>query len=137
MAEFEDNRAGRLAQKTLAYEVTSLVHGTQAADSVKRISEALFESADYNSLTSEDFTLLKAELPSVTTAAGSSLVDLLVETSLASSKGEARRFLESNAIYVNGEQIPLSKSTVDADDAIAGHVVLRRGRNSLAILELR
>ena len=136
MTEFEADRAGRLAQKTLAYEVTKVVHGKAAADSVKRLSETLFSGTDYSHLKAADFSLLKAELPNVKVKPGSSLIDALVATKLASSKGEARRFLESNAIYINGQQIPLNKDRLDATDAIAGHVVLRRGRNVMAVLEL-
>lgn len=127
-AEFEQNRAGRSAQKRLAYEVTKLVHGADRADSVRRISDVLFGSGDYASLKAEDFAELKTELP-YAEGGSQAIADILIESGLASSKSEARRFLEGNAIYINGAQIPLSKTTIDADDAIAGHVVIRRGKN--------
>ena len=47
MKEFEDNRGERLAQKTLAYEVTKLVHGKEQADRVKRVSEVLFGNEEF------------------------------------------------------------------------------------------
>ena len=127
-AEFEQNRAGRSAQKRLAYEVTKLVHGADRADSVRRISDVLFGGGDYASLKAEDFAELKTELP-YAEGGSQAIADILIESGLASSKSEARRFLEGNAIYINGAQIPLSKTTIDADDAIAGHVVIRRGKN--------
>lgn len=127
-AEFEQNRAGRSAQKRLAYEVTKLVHGADRADSVRRISDVLFGGGDYASLKAEDFAELKTELP-YAEGGSQAIADILIESGLASSKSEARRFLDGNAIYINGAQIPLSKTTIDADDAIAGHVVIRRGKN--------
>src|SRR5690606_34318626 len=61
--QFEMDRSSRIAQKALAYEVTKLIHGQDRAESVKRISQVLFSGADYSSLTSEDFSQLKLELP--------------------------------------------------------------------------
>ncbi len=136
MNDFEDRRQNRRAQKELAYEVTKLVHGAKTAEDVKKISEVMFGSDDYNSLTKKDFELLKAELPVVDARVSNDLVEILVAGKLASSKGEARRFLLGNAIYINGLQIPLEKTFVDDDDVIAGHVVVRRGKNASVIVEM-
>lgn len=127
-SRFEHDRAARLAQKTLAYEVTRLVHGQERADSVKRLSETLFGGADYSALTAADFELLKNELPY---AEGGELpiADVLVANGLASSKSEARRFLDSKAIYLNGRQVDTGKTMIERSDVIAGHVVVRRGKN--------
>jgi tyrosyl-tRNA synthetase len=136
MDSFNDDRSSRLAQKTLAYEVTKLVHGQDRADSLVRISEVLFGGRAYGELTVDDFEALGAELGLFEAVAGVELAGSLVDAGLASSKGEARRYLDANAIYVNGSQIPLSKTTLDIDDAIAGHVVLRRGKNSQVVIKL-
>lgn len=136
MERFNEDKAIRLAQKTLAYEVTALVHGTNVAESVKRVSKVLFGGESYAKLTLDDFKVLKGELPVLKASKTADLIDLLVEGKLASSKGEARRFLSSNAIYVNGEQIPLEKTTLDDKDTIAGHAVLRRGKNASVVVEL-
>ncbi len=134
MAEFNENRAGRSAQKTLAYEVTKMIHGDERADSVVRVSEVLFGVKPYSELTGEDFEVLRKEVPSIERQAGSELLEVLTETGLASSKGEARRLLESNAVYINGSQIPLSKQTIDESDVLNGHVVIRKGKNSTAVI---
>lgn len=127
--------SNRLAQKRLAYEVTTLVHGQQIAESVQRASEVLFGGQDYQHLTEGDFTVLKTEL---IYAEGPSqqLVDLLVTHGLAKSKTEARQFLESNAIYVNGQQISLNKSSVDNSDTIHGYVIIRRGKNQQMLYKI-
>lgn len=130
MDEFNTDRSSRKAQKTLAYEVTAITHGTDRAESVKRISEVLFGGRDYKELTEIDFTELSKELGVFEVNAGADLAETLVSAGLAKSKGEARRFLESNAIYINGSQIPLNKTTFGNEDMLNGHAVLRRGKNA-------
>jgi len=137
MAEFNNDRSARAAQKTLAYEVTKTVHGQDRADSVKRISEVLFGNREYSELTVADFEELHKELGLLEVQAGADLAGALVDSKLASSKTEARHFLEANAIYINGSQIPLSKTTLDQDDAINGFAVLRRGKNSQVIVKIQ
>ncbi len=127
--QFDTDRSARIAQKTLAYEATCLVHGADRADSVRKISEVLFGGRPYDELKAADFEELARELP-VVRGTKQALVDILVEGSLASSKGEARRFLESNAVYINGSQIPLSQTNLDVSDAIDGYAVVRRGKNN-------
>lgn len=136
MAGFDSDRAGRLAQKTLAFEVTRIVHGLERAESVKRISEVLFGVRDYKELTTHDFEALSLELGEYQASNGVEIAGALVDAGLATSKGEARRFLDSNAIYVNGSQVPLSKTTLDRDDSISGYIVLRRGKNAQVIVKL-
>jgi len=135
MFDHDQNKSARLAQKTLAFEVTSIVHGQNRAESIRRISQTLFEGGNYSELTKADFTELKSELPTTKAPNGTELVDLLVSVGLASSKGEGRRFLESNAIYINGSQIPLAKTSIEADDFIDGFCIIRRGKNANALLE--
>ncbi len=136
MDEFNSDRSDRAAQKTLAFQVTKIVHGADRSESVKRISEVLFGGREYTELTSDDFEQLGRELGLFEATNGVDLAGALVDAGLASSKGEARHFLESNAIYINGSQIPLSKNTLDASDAINGHVVLRRGKNAQVVIRL-
>lgn len=134
MNQFNENRSQRLAQKTLAYEVTRIVHGNNRADSVLRMTGVLFGEMNYADLKSDDLESLAKELGAVKACLGSELAQVLVDAHLAQSKSEARRFLDSNAIYVNGSQIPLSKSTIDQDDVIHGYVVIRRGKNAQKVV---
>lgn len=133
--DFNTDRSTRIAQKALAYEVTKLVHGEERAESVKRISEVLFGKGDYSQLTEEDFVLLKQELPVVDAQPGKTvLVEALVAAGLANSNGEARRFMQSNAVYINGEQCSSNKIEFDEHDIIAGHAIMRRGKNASAVI---
>lgn len=132
MSAHNEARNNRLAQKHLAYEVTKLVHGEARAKSIQILSETLFGGKPYSELSAVDFKELEGELPVVS---GTDLVDLIVDSGLASSKGEARRFLSGNAIYINGSQIPLEKTQLDEDDFIDGYCVIRRGKNSNALVK--
>lgn len=137
MEAHNESRSNRLAQKHLAYEVTRLVHSEERANSVRRMSEVLFGDQDYNTLNSNDFKELSGELETTQAQVGQDLAELLVTLKLASSKGEARRFLQSNAIYINGQQLSLEKTTVDPVDIIDGFVVVRRGKNATGLLEIK
>jgi tyrosyl-tRNA synthetase len=136
MTNFNADRGSRTAQKYLAYEVTKIVHGQDRADSVKRISEVLFGGRVYKELTATDFEELGRELGVVKINNNEDLAEVIVKAGLATSKGEARRFLESNAIYINGSQIPLSQTTIGQDDATDGFIVLRRGKNSQVVVRI-
>lgn len=128
MAEFQADRAGRAAQKLLAYEVTKLVHGEARAESAKRASSVLFGGADFAELGSEEIAMLKEELPVV---AAQGLAATIVAAGLASSNSEAMRFLQSGAISVNGQKI--DANTEQPFPKIAN--LLKRGKNSFAIVE--
>lgn len=126
--EFNADRPARLAQKTLAFEVTKLVHGQQKAESVRRVSEVLFGGGHYHSLTNQDFDVLKAELPVV--KAQDTLARTLVEAGLASSNTEAVNFITGGAVYINGQrvragEIPRFKHGLN---------ILKRGKNSFAVV---
>jgi tyrosyl-tRNA synthetase len=137
MEAHNEARSNRLAQKKLASEVTTIVHGRERAESIARLSDVLFGDDDYKNLLEADFIELKAELPTVAIQEGADLVDALVSVNLASSKGEARRFLNSNAIYINGEQLSLEKVSFDVSDFTNGYCVIRRGKNANALIELQ
>jgi tyrosyl-tRNA synthetase len=136
MQKFATDRASRLAQKTLAYEVTKLIHGQKAADTQVNIAEALFSGGPLN-LGPDEYQALEAELPVAQVPknmAQGDLLEALVATKLASSKTEARRFLQSGAIYINNIQIESGDGIIyDASD---NHAVIRRGKNTQAILKI-
>lgn len=135
MHEFKAHPERRHAQKTLAYEVTKLVHGETRATSVQKVSGVLYGATAYTDLEEADFELLQQELKIVEAKKDeSSIVAALVEAGLASSNGEARRFLANNAVYINGSQIPLDKTQFGDEDDIHGFCVLRIGKNKNAVV---
>ena len=114
----------RLAQRTLAREVTTLVHGEARANEVIRVTEVLFGKADFSSLTSDDLTVLAQEIPSV--GVGVWVIDALVDRKVASSKGEARRLIGNGAISVNGLKIT-------EDQQINAPSLIKKGKNSFIV----
>lgn len=131
--EMSHDAASRPAQKRLAYEVTKIVHGEDRAESVQKISNVLFGGAEYSDLEAKDFRELEAELPTSEVGNEYSLVDFMVESGLASSNTEARRFLSDSAVYINGSQLPLDQSHFTEHDFINGYAIVRRGKNTLAL----
>ncbi|MER7798166.1 tyrosine--tRNA ligase [Microbacterium sp. NPDC096154] len=121
----------RAAQKRLALEVTTTVHGPAAANAAIAASEALFGKGDLAALDAATLASALRELPHVEVPAGTPVVQALVETKLVSSASEARRAIAQGGVSLDGTK-------VDADDAaVAGTLpgrvsVLRRGKKALA-----
>ncbi len=135
MGEFNDKRGARLAQKTLAFEATKLVHGQAAAEAQQRIAKVLFGGEDALELGEAEFKDLEKELPAARVPKAISqddLISALVETGLASSKTEARQFLGSGAIYINNQKMP---GDFHFDSRSRSAVMVRRGKNNNAILK--
>ncbi len=128
-------KSARIAQKRLAHEVTKLIHGEQRAKSVQNISEVLFGDKDYSHLTPSDFTELSSELKKVNANHGADLLEIIVNLNLANSKGEARRFVNSGAIYINDIQINSEKITLEEKDFINSYCIIRRGKNTNALVQ--
>lgn len=136
LADFTVNKASRIAQKTLAYEVTKIVHGKDKADAVARVTAVLFGGAPYAELQGKDFDALTAELPVVKAAVGDDLTALITTAGLAASNSEARRFLEQGSIYLNGQQEAPGRTLTGEDRLADSHAILRRGKNANAILQI-
>jgi tyrosyl-tRNA synthetase len=124
-AKQQENPGARDVQKALAYEVTKLVHGGQAAESAKKVTAVLFGGAAFAELSADDVELLAQEIP--TAGTGSSVVDLLVEGGMVVSKGEARRLILGGAISVNGEKL------LD-DMTISQSSLIKKGKNSFLLV---
>ncbi|AZS43425.1 tyrosine--tRNA ligase [Microbacterium oleivorans] len=121
----------RAAQRRLAMEVTTTVHGLQAASAVVAASEALFGQGDLTALDAPTLRTALEELPNVTAVDQISVVQALIETGLVSSAGEARRAISQGGVSVDGVKV------VDGEQLITGTLpggvsVLRRGKKTLA-----
>jgi tyrosyl-tRNA synthetase len=122
----------REAQRALAFEVTSLVHGRDEASRAAHASTVLF-SEEIASLDEQTLTDVFADAPStVLPREPASLVDVLASTALAKSKSDARRHLESGAVYVNNRKVTDGAAKLDPSvDALHGRwTVLRRGKGA-------
>ena len=125
----------RAAQKTLAAQVTALVHGRSATEMVQRASQVLFGKADPSSV--DPATLVDATdaLPHASMAPDALIVDALVATELAASRGAARRLIAEGGVSLNNAKVVDPEAALASSDFLGGHVaVLKRGRKSLAAL---
>jgi tyrosyl-tRNA synthetase len=136
MEEFEKNKGARSAQKTLAYEVTKIVHGQDEAEKQQRITRTLFGETEETKLNNEELEVIRAEMSSIKVNPGTNLVEALVEAGLASSNSEARRLLAGGAVYVNSKKA--EKDHLEKDDFKNGMLFLRRGKafKDTALVEL-
>lgn len=127
LAKHNENPAARYGQKELGRRITAVVHGEDAANSAAKLSEFLFaKDQDFTTLDENDRKLLSESFP--TAEKGQNLVDILVATELASSKGEARKLLSGNAISVNGVKIT-------EDITISEPSLIKRGKNKFAYVK--
>jgi tyrosyl-tRNA synthetase len=119
------NPGAREAQKTLAREVTNIVHGEARTASVEKVTAVLFGGGSVTDLTNEELDMLAGEIP--TAKAGTTIVEALVSSGAASSNGEARRLIEGGAVSVNGEKIA-------ADTSVDTVALIKKGKNSFIIV---
>jgi tyrosyl-tRNA synthetase len=128
----------RAGQKALADEVTTLVHGAAETAHAKAAASALFGSGDLRELNPDTLAAALREAGSATAPAGTPYVDLLVETGLVKSKGEARRTIGEGGAYLNNERVTDPELVPGEGDLVAGGwLVLRRGKKHLAGVQIR
>ena len=131
----------RAGQKTLADHVTSLVHGAEETERIKQASAALFGGGDLTGLSPDTLAAALREAGVTRVDAGDGMptvVDLLVGTGLAKSKGEARRTVGEGGAYLNNVRVEDPEQAPGPDDLIGGAwLVLRRGKKNFAGVEVR
>jgi tyrosyl-tRNA synthetase len=133
-AQVEAEPAKREAQRTLAWEVTALVHGDAAADAVVVASTALFGNGDLFALDADTVRGATAELAQATVTADTLVTVALVETGLCSSASDARRAIQQGGVAINNEAVA-GETDVVGDRTLAGGIsILRRGKKTLAAL---
>ena len=136
LAEHADDPGRRAAQRTLAWEVTALVHGEEEADRAARTSLAVFGGADIET----DYAELAGTMPNARLSreelqAEPALVDVLVHAGLASSKSEARRGLQGRGFSVNDQQEgDVARRLSVADLRQERFVLLRKGKKNYVML---
>jgi tyrosyl-tRNA synthetase len=136
IAEHTANPQARTAQKTLALEVTRLVHGPEAAALAQEVTAYLTGQQSIEGAGDAALAAVRQELPSVTAAADGSIVEALVQAGLASSNTEARRLVTANSVSVNGAKV--ARENFEHQDFLNGRLLLRRGKafKDSALVEL-
>jgi len=135
--------AARAAQLALAEDVTRRLHGESGLDAARRATRALFDG-DLEGLGGADIADIFADVPSSEVEAealageGLPLIDLLVRSALASSRGDARRSIEGGGVYVNNVRVADTAAAVKMEQTIDGRfVLLRKGKKSYHLVAVR
>ena len=125
----------RVAQKALAKAMTELIHGTRGLEQAEKITQALF-SGNISELTVEEIEIAFGGMPQVEVEDNLLLIDALVLSKAASSKREARQFIENGAVLVNGAQQKDLEFVVSKENAIGNkYTIIRRGKKNYYLLK--
>ncbi|MCF3121700.1 MULTISPECIES: tyrosine--tRNA ligase [Streptomyces] len=133
----EERPQARAAQRALAEELTTLVHGADQCAAVIAASKALFGQGDLAELDEATLGAALSELPRVEVAELGPVVDLLAEVGLVASKSAARRTVKEGGAYVNNVKVAAEDAVPAREDLLHGRwLVLRRGKKNLAAVEV-
>ena len=129
----------RAAQKLLADDLTTMVHGEQATSQAKAAAAVLFGRGDVRELDGPTLQAVARELPGATVAPTTVLIDAFIDAGITASKGAARRDADGGGLSVNGEKISadaLQSEVGDLDPLPGRHLLLRRGRKNAAMIRI-
>jgi tyrosyl-tRNA synthetase len=126
----------REAQQTLARDVTSRVHGDEAASVAEEVSRVLFGKAEPSSLSEPVLRALSAEVPFAQLPAAPALNDALVTLKLVASKSAGRRLLEQGGVYVNGERATGATDLASTKPLAGGYYLLRKGARDYGLIRI-
>ena len=127
----------RAAQRTLAEELTTLVHGADQCAAVIAASKALFGQGELVGLDESTLGAALSELPYAKVTTLGPVVDLFAEVGLVLSKSAARRTIKEGGAYVNNVKVASEDEVPSPSDLLHGRwLVLRRGKKNLAAIEV-
>ncbi|HEX7938445.1 MAG TPA: tyrosine--tRNA ligase [Gemmatimonadaceae bacterium] len=135
---------GREAQRALARDVTSRLHGSDAANAAEEVSALLFGKGDATALSRAALALLESEIPvfSVANRDGADTFDIIDAicagpTAMYKSKGEARRGMEQGGLYFNGARVSADRVPIEKSTLLHGQFLLvRKGARSYGLVKL-
>ncbi len=134
--EVEQRPHMRVAHRELARAITSFVHGEEAVKQVEKISECLF-TGDISGLTVDEIETYFTHIDMVEITADQNIIDVLISASLASSRREAREFINGNSIAINGTKTQDLELVVTKDMAIGEkYLMVKRGKKKFAFVKL-
>lgn len=134
----EERPHERAAQKALAWDVNSLVHGVEATEKVIAASAAIFGNGELSDLDESTLRAATAELPHTEVAqSGLGIVELLVASALVDSNSAARRTIAEGGAYVNNRKVTDADAVIDPTALLHGrYLLVRRGKRTMAIVEV-
>ncbi|VAW43316.1 Tyrosyl-tRNA synthetase [hydrothermal vent metagenome] len=147
IAEYEDKLSNaperREAQRRLAQEVTRIIHGETAVSKSEKAAKVLF-GGDLDGLEATDIRDIFADVPSsklpkvALEGDGFPIIDLLVDSGLATSKGDARRSIKGGGLYLNNQRITDAQQPITPNQTINGQfLILRKGRKKYHLVRIQ
>lgn len=124
ISRHRENPSARGLQRTLAKEVTTLIHGKDRCESVERVTSVLFGGSDFSELSETDLNELANEIPVASTG---NLVDILISANVASSSGDAKRLIQSGAVSVNSQKITENQEITEKS-------LVKKGKNNFVLV---
>ncbi len=125
----------RLAQKVLAREVVTYIHGDEAYQEALNITNSLF-SGDVSNLSAAEIEMAFKGLKAYNLSSDKLLVDVLVDSLICKSKREAREFITNGSISINGNRVSDLDFVLTKENAIASkYIIIRRGKKKYYIVE--
>ena len=116
----------RIAQKTLAREVTALIHGEDRVAAIEKVNSVLFGGVNVSELSASELEILAGEIPTV--QAPTNVISALTTTEIAKSAGEAKRLIAGNAISINGQKI-------SENAEISTTSLIKKGKNNFILVK--
>ena len=142
-AQHQERPEARAAHKALAAAMTDLIHGTAATAEAVRASEILFGGA-LEGIAESTFTDIVGEVPtrdlekSKLEGAGAPLAEIMVDSGLCPSKGQARKDIEGGGVYVNNIREANAQRHLTAADLLFGrHLLLRKGKRNYTVMSVK
>jgi tyrosyl-tRNA synthetase len=140
IASHQENPGAREAHRSLAQELTTLVHGADECDGAQKAAKALFGQGELSDLDERTLESALSQLPRTTMVAGSvfpTWVDLLAATGVVDSKSAARRIVKEGGAYLNNVKVISEDYSPSVEDLLFGRfLLLRKGKRDLAAVEL-
>jgi tyrosyl-tRNA synthetase len=141
MSQHAADPGQRVAQRLLADDMTARIHGTETTRRVIEASRILFGGGDLRAADAETLGIVAGEVKVLVVsaaqiAAGFPLMEALIGSGLAASKGEARRGLEGNGFSINGEKVSSERPLRIADVIAKRFIVLQKGKRNYALIEV-
>ena len=138
--ELKNNPGARVAHRSLARELTTLVHGESECEQAEAAAKALFGQGEISDLSEKTLASALSQLPRTTISRGDAFptwVDLLAATGVVDSKSAARRIVKEGGAYLNNQKISGEDFAPSESDLIHGRfLLLRKGKRELAAVEL-
>lgn len=130
------DKTKRLAQKTLAYEVTKDIHSEKIATQCLKISDILFsKNSDILSLTNDDIKLLLGFLPSYVVKKDQTFIDFIKENKILSSNREVREFLANGSFLLDNKIVNDENQVIEFQNFNKQYAILRKGKKEFIILK--